>query len=210
MSWTEAFAFVSGLCVGLVYHFWKSYTAKYAGKSAEIDAVERKIDVVLDQQKKMTEATETIRTEISEKSVAKQRHEEMKRDTALEIMRVGGELQRLYNTMFYLNKASTIALAKTNVNLGQDHIKEYKDSYKEYLVTISKFWQVQGIASLVFSDVIMQKMTNVQNDMSKIAALLQQKGTESSIDAEVLARKATLQISQDELRLAIRKELDIQ
>jgi hypothetical protein len=57
---------------------------------------------------KVTEATEQIKAKISDTSLSKQKHDDMKRETALEMMRVFGTMQEaavnLYDAIFALNR----------------------------------------------------------------------------------------------------------
>ena len=108
--------------------YWRSFVGKYGEKGGELLAMKHNIELILDQQKKTTELTETIKTEISDKSLARQRHEEMKRDTALEIMQLFGTLQEaaldMHNAIYSLNRI------QFDLNASEERKKKTHDDYE--------------------------------------------------------------------------------
>lgn len=93
MSWHDAWIFIFGLCVGLLFHFWKSYWGQRGTKSGEIDAIQAKIDLVLSQQKLSTILTEGIRAEFLEKGSAKERLREMRKEVSFRLVDTLAELE---------------------------------------------------------------------------------------------------------------------
>jgi hypothetical protein len=147
MSWTEAFVFVSGLCVGLLFHYWKKYTGKVAEKSAEIDAVQRKIDLVLDQLKKTTEMTEGIRADFTDRSSAKQRLFEMRREVAFRLMNLIGTLDDVL--IGAMNEADML---KPLPQIEAKDLEKLNELHERYRGIVRRLGQLKGQVALVFDD----------------------------------------------------------
>jgi hypothetical protein len=147
MSWGDALLFVGGLCVGLIILYWRSYVGKRAEKNAEIDSVDRKIDRVLDQQEQLTKATEKIKTDLSDQSLAKQRLRDMRREVAFKLMNLLGTLEEI------LIAAATEAKQLHGLpHVEQHHLKKLNEIYDRYQRTLGQMAKVKGQVSMVFDD----------------------------------------------------------
>src|SRR5437016_4580976 len=87
LSATPAASLIGGLLGGLLGSFFS--------KRGEISAIQSKISTVVSQNERLVRSSEEIKTELSKKAWSKQRNWDLKRDTALDVMRVFGELQQL-------------------------------------------------------------------------------------------------------------------
>lgn len=187
-------------------------------KWGEITAIQTRIDTVVEQSGRIVESTETIKKELLEETWAKQRRWELKRDTALDLMRVFGEIQQLVNTIFHdlrpgesqediknIFEAQGQAAA---VDAVQRRVEEQKRLANEYLLSMRKFWQVKGTIGMVFSKEIPELMNRVQNALAHLISLLGQQNPPFT-DAEKTLRINNLAEQKDLLTKAIRDELKI-
>jgi hypothetical protein len=207
MSWSEAWIFLFGLCVGLLFHFWKSYVGKTAEKSGEIDAVERKIDLVLGQQEKLTTATETIKREISDKSLEKQRHEDMKREIAVQVTAMFGTQLGIVNHLLFLTDPVQNLKAAQNVEMVKSRIQD-QDRYQElYLGSLRRFWETKEAVSLVFSEKAAQQMSDVYTALTEVNGVVTKDGT--AREDATKAFRARLKVEKDKVIQTLRAELGI-
>jgi hypothetical protein len=128
-------------------------------------ATKHDIDLVLEQLEKATKLTENIRSEISDKSIAKQRHEDIKRDAALDVMRIEGEFEQVLNSLFFLEQGMETAREKNNLTLLRTYNADFQKEYDSCIRTITKFWQARAMLGLVFGDAVVKKMGNVQKPL---------------------------------------------
>jgi hypothetical protein len=101
---------------------WEGFFfSAYGQKRGETLATKHDIDLVLEQLEKATKLTENIRSEIiSDKSIAKQRHEDIKRDAALDVMRIEGEFEHVLNSLFFLEQGMETAREKNKNSLASE------------------------------------------------------------------------------------------
>jgi hypothetical protein len=149
MPWGDAFVFTSGLCVGLLFHYWKCYTGTFAQKSAEIDAIDKKIDQVLDQQKKTTELTEGIKADFSDKSSSRQRLREMRREVAFKMVNALTDLDAVAADA--LEEADLYA-ASGNTTMGDDYRQKHDELSERFRLNLKSLVQLWGQVGLVFDD----------------------------------------------------------
>lgn len=195
--------------------FIGGYLKSYFSKKGENLATKEDIE-------KLTRVQEEIKAELSERTWSKQRHWDLKRDTALEVMRVFGELQQLLNSLFHELKPGDDPMSTTasitNIAVAQGiaaatsaankQIEERKILLNEYLLTMRKFWQAQGIVGMVFSGDISKLMNDVQNALAHLVSLLSQRDPPFT-EAEKTSRMTNLSLKETLLTEAIRKELQI-
>src|ERR1700730_17305039 len=153
------------------------FFSAYGQKRGETLATKHDIDLVLEQLEKATKLTENIRSEIiSDKSIAKQRHEDIKRDAALDVMRIEGEFEHVLNSLFFLEQGMETAREKNNLTLLRTYNADFQKEYDSCIRTITKFWQARAMLGLVFSGAVVKRMGNVQTALSNVVNLL--KGTD--------------------------------
>lgn len=190
--------------------FIGGYLKSYFSKKGENLATKEDIE-------KLTRVQEEIKTELSERTWSKQRHWDLKRDTALEVMRVFGELQQLLNTLFQELKPgddpeiTAIGVAQgvaAAMSAAEKLVEERKKLLREYLLTMRKFWQAQGTVGMVFSADISKLMTDIQDALAHLISLLGQRDPPFT-EAEKTSRMTNLGLKKTLLTEAIRKELQI-
>jgi hypothetical protein len=209
MTTWQAVGICGSLIVSALIVSWKGFFSAYGQKRGETLATKHDIDLVLEQLEKATKLTENIRSEISDKSIAKQRHKDIQRDAALDVMRIEGEFEQVLNSLFFLEQGMETAREKNNLTLLRTYNADFQKEYDSYVRTITKFWQARAMLGLVFSDAVVKKMGNVQTALSNVVNLL--KGTdplqEEVDEAERQRRRTHLKATQIHLREALRAEL---
>lgn len=163
---------------------------------------------VLVQVKAVTRTTEETKTELSEKTWPKQRQWDMKRDAALDVMKIFGEMEQILNHIFHIRNPDTIAKSLVNAEMQKKHIQSYEDMLKQYLEAIRKFWQVRETVGLIFSESVSKQMDSVQNALALLAALL---GDDSPTGPAAKAtQRSVLRREQKLVTEALRNELGMQ
>jgi hypothetical protein len=195
---------VINILVMILTAFFRGYGTK-KGKNL---ATKEDLQNVLIQVKAVTRSTEEIKTELSELTWSKQRQWDMKRDAALDVMKIFGEMEQLLNHIFHIRNPDTIAKSLVNPEMQKKHIQSYEDALKQYLEAIRKFWQARETIGLVFSESVSRQMDAVQNALALLAALL---GDDSPTGpAAKAAQRDILRREQKLVTDALRKELGIQ
>jgi hypothetical protein len=205
MTWKDAFEVLGGFVVGLILSYWRGLVGKYGEKSGELLAIERNLDLVLNEQQKTTEITEQIKTDLADKSVAKQKHDEMKRATALDIMRVYGNLLEASAALF----GAEGDLKRLGFQLDvKPEVREkrslaYDEANKKFRSSMTVFWQLEEITRLIFSNTVVEKMKTVKDAFNEMAVEVIQdnRKLDSLFDA--------LRVKQDDLAKTLRVELEI-
>jgi hypothetical protein len=206
-TWTIA-AFLISAAINVLVLVFAAFFKAYGTKKGENLATKEDLQNVLEQVKAVTRTTEEIKTELSEKTWSKQRHWDMKRDAALDVMKIFGEMEQILNNVFHIRNPETIARSKQTVELANDHIQDYKNALDQYLAGIRKFWQARESVALVFSIEVSKHMNAVQNALAQLAALL---GDDSpSGPAVKAAQRDALRREEKLVTEALRKELGIQ
>jgi hypothetical protein len=206
-KWTIA-AFLISAAINVLVLVFAAFFKAYGTKKGENLATKEDLQDVLDQVKAVTRTTEEIKTELSEKTWSKQRHWDMKRDAALDVMKIFGEMEQILNNVFHIGNPETIARSKQSVVLANDHIQDYRNALDQYLAAIRKFWQASDTIALVFSTEVSKHMDAVQNALARLAALL---GDDSpSGPAAKAAQRDALRREEKLVTEALRKELGIQ
>jgi hypothetical protein len=137
----------------------------------------------------------------------KQRYWDLKRDTALDVMRVFGELQQILNRLFQLLQAPKLAKEEKNIKLMTDAMEDQDRALEQYLATIGKFWQAQATVVLVFPESIARQMGMVQIALSHLVELLKEKQEDAAAESEQKIRMDRFYAEKKVLTEAIKKEL---
>ena len=206
-TWTIA-AFLISAAINVLVLVFAAFLKAYGTKKGENLATKEDLQNVLEQVKAVTRTTEEIKTDLSEKAWSKQRHWDMKRDAALDVVKIFGEMEQILNNVFHIRNPETITRSKQTVELANDHIQDNKNALDQYLAAIRKFWQAKETVALVFSIEVSKHMNAVQNALAQLAALL---GDDSpSGPAAKAARRDALHREEKLVTEALRKELGIQ
>lgn len=179
----------------------------YAEKKGENLATKEDLQDVVNQVKAVTRTTEEIKTELLEATWSKQRHWDMKRDAALNVMNIFGEMEQILNNIFHIRNPETIAKASVNEIMKQEHINGYKVALEDYLAAIRKLWQARQNVALVFSEEVSKGMDEVQNALAQLAALL---GDDSPSGPKAkAAQREVLRKEQKSVTQLLRRELGV-
>jgi len=178
----------------------------FLSKRGEIAAIQSQIGTVLSQNERIVESTERIKRQLTEETWAKQRHWELKRDTAIEIMRLFGSLLEGSRNVF------EAAIKKRQADAGGDPdskakaSKQYEDSYVHFAAAMTMYWQQEEIAKLVFSAPISEKIGVLKRKFQALVAEYYQAG---GMSPRSEALYVELQAAKEELAKALRLELQI-
>jgi hypothetical protein len=107
----------------------------------------KKIDRVLDQQEKMTKATETIKTELSDKSLSKQRLRDMRREVAFKLVNMLGSIEE---TM--IGASAEAQLVAATQHMQPEPSKKMNELYERYRNLLRRMVQINGQVTLVFDE----------------------------------------------------------
>jgi hypothetical protein len=191
------------LAANIIVLVFSSFFKGYGQKKGENLATKEDLKGVVEQVKAVTRTTEEIKSEISGESWAKQRHWDIKRDTAMDIMRVYGRLQEasanLFEAASYRDMAQHLTSQEVNAKAAQKH----ETAYKQFQAAMTTFWQLEEIARLIFSTKVYEKMDIVKRAFNKLAAaLFEDNGKFDPLFEELRAK-------QEDLATTIRAELGI-
>src|ERR1700722_320823 len=167
-TWTIA-AFLISAAINVLVLVFAAFLKAYGTKKGENLATKEDLQNVLEQVKAVTRTTEEIKTDLSEKAWSKQRHWDMKRDAALDVVKIFGEMEQILNNVFHIRNPETITRSKQTVELANDHIQDNKNALDQYLAAIRKFWQAKETVALVFSIEVSKHMNAVQNALAQLA-----------------------------------------
>jgi hypothetical protein len=179
-------------------------SGSFFSKRGEIAAIQSQIDKVVAQNERLVRSSEAIKAELSDKSFSKQRHWDIKRDAALEIMRMQGTL---YETIGHLWQARDIHYRAELQNIKKDEeaaLASYNATLKVLNPIMTSFWQLEEVARLVFSASIYEKMETLKdivNELLTEIAVYGERKVDKLFDA-VIAQKSIL-------AEAIRAELEM-
>ena len=144
----------------------------FFSKRGEIAAIQSQIERVVDQNKRLVESSEAIKNDLADKSFSKQRHWDIKRDTALEIMRMQGKLSelagRMAEEMDNLSKAESnkdselMKISLTNFKLWQEMAKP----------VLTDLWQLEELARLAFSQNIYKQIAALRHSLDELMAAI--------------------------------------
>jgi hypothetical protein len=201
MSWHDAWVALFGVCVGLLFHFWKSYWGARGKKAAEIDAVQAKMDLVISQLKLTTNVSEGIRAEFLEKGSAKQRLREMRKEVSFKAVDIIAELQAIVVEALDEGEVQS-ALMKASVYGGPSARREKIMGEYEHILTA--LTQMNARVGLVFESPAPQFFEKVMIDAGAVIgatnAFQYKKETADRVHALFLEHA-------DELFVAIREQM---
>jgi hypothetical protein len=146
MTAWQALGICVSLIVGAIIISWKSFFTGYGNTIGTNLATSHDIALVLD-------------------NLRKQRHEDMKRDAALDIMRVYGTLLEASLALFSTAHGRPSALARQTF-IEVDEKKEeakWDAASAKFQAGMTQFWQQEQIARLIFPESI-QKQLEVLKD----------------------------------------------
>jgi hypothetical protein len=135
----------------------------YMGEKGKNLATKEDLQDVVDQVKVVTRTTEQIRTELSEATWSKQRHWDLKRDTALEIMRAYGTLLEISYDLF----TSTIGRPKAIVGeaylpVDPKHQAAWDAASARFQKQLTHLWELEQITSLIFPENISKQFATLK------------------------------------------------
>ena len=135
----------------------------------------------------------------------KQKHEDMKREAALDIMRAYGTLLQASLALFGVASDRNLFQHRLDVtNEMRDKSSEKHDvAYQKYQTAMTTFWQLEQIARLIFPQSICEKMAVVKDAFNEFTVETYQNNTKFTPLYDALVKK------QEELSIAIKAELQI-
>jgi hypothetical protein len=162
-TWTLILALLV-LILQIIQFVLKGYIEGYSKKKGENLATKEDLQDVVEQMKQITRTTEEIKTEMSERTWSKQRHWDLKRDIALEILRHFGTLQEAalatHNGIYQVNRLpnwqGSTDEQKTRVK------NDFEAARKKLQDAMTKLWELQQVARLVFQVIVYEKMEAVK------------------------------------------------
>jgi hypothetical protein len=168
------------------HSFVEGFFTGYGQKRGENLATQHDIAMVLDQ-------------------LRRQRHEDMKREAALDIMRVYGTLLQASFALFQVAASRAILQHQPDLNnvMRQKSSDDWESAYKQFQDGMKTFWQLEQMARLIFP-------TNICNQMKIVKDAFQELVTKTYENTGAFdpLHKA-LEAKQQELSNAIKAELQI-
>jgi hypothetical protein len=204
-TWQAVLVMVIG-ALNVVALLFNSFFKSYAEKKGENLATKEDLKDVVDQVKRVTLTTEEIKSEISQRDWSEQRSWDMKRDTAIDIMKTYGTL--LQTSIALLEAA--VREERAYETGDQDNKRrmhaEYAAAYKEYAAAMAFFWQVEEIAKLIFSTEVAADLNTVKESFNAVVVRIVDNAREAARSDSLFK---DLRKQQEALSRAIRGELDL-
>lgn len=174
-----------------------------ASKEGEITAIENKLDTVVGQNNRLVKSSEEIKSKI----LGRQRLWELKRETALDIMRAGGKLREELLKLWIISGHATRhekVVGFTTIKIMDDKDMAAWDAMVEqYRGEETVVWQLQQIAALAFPIGVCEQLERVRDTCSKIRL-------EIYTDPDsYLKRAKDLKLEQDKLAQMIKDDLGL-
>jgi hypothetical protein len=175
-----------------------------ATKEGEIVAIENKLETVVKQNNILVKSSEEIRSKIA----GRQRFWELKRETALDIMRAEGKLREELLKLFIISDHA----AREDKVVGYETIKLWSDAkdkdewnniVEQYRNDDTVFWQLQHIAALAFPSAICEQLERIRDTYSNIRVEIY------SSPKSYFKRIEDLKVEQDKLAQMIRDDLGL-
>jgi DNA-binding cell septation regulator SpoVG len=135
-----------------------------AAKEAEIAAIQGKLDIVVAQNDRLVRSSEQIKDEIS----SRQRIWELRREVAYDLIKTLGTLSHLFpdlGSAWFAFRGITSATEEKNK--AYNNVIRLQDKFKAGVETL---WQLQGVASLLFDDTVVLKITDAINGANGLFA----------------------------------------
>jgi hypothetical protein len=139
----------------------------------------------------------------------RQKYWDLRRDTALEVMEVFGELHQLLNNMFHISWTLKSCAEGTNRKLWDETLKDYEHTKDEYVVALRRFWGTQGKVELVFPKNVADHMSTVHSSMSSLVSLLKEKEVSDEVEDERKARRLKFDADKKLVLAAMKRNLKI-
>lgn len=205
MTWWQVIGLCLSLIVSAIIIAWKGFFKKYGETTGDLLSMKHNIDLILEQQKRTTEVTETIKSELSDRSLAKQRREEMKRDAALDIMRAYGSLLEASYKLFDVSLNNPIKnLPDDIIDMNaRDRDEKWKVASDKFQAHMTTLWQLEQIAKLIFSETIQKQIDSVKKSFNSLRDDVYENAT------NFLGAHGRLKAEQEKLSVAIKAELEI-
>ena len=179
----------------------------FFSKRGEIAAIQSQINTIVSQNERLVKSTEEIKSDISQRDWSKQRHWDMQREVAVEIMRLFGNMLRAASRLSEL-EVYYVAITDRKKDANKedaDKIREEYGSAREVtLAHLTTYWQLEEVSRLVFSDNVQSRMAAVKNDYQKLTASIWAHEVDNMKLGDGLK---SLLAKQDALSKAIRIEL---
>jgi regulator of replication initiation timing len=190
--------------IGAVGSFIGGIAGSFFSKRGEIAAIQSQISTVVEQNERLVRSSESIKTELSDKSFSKQRHWDNKRDAAVDILRMYGKLSEILAWLAQIRSESPIAKGQND----QKWIKEIEVRYNSMQETrlspvMTDFWQLAELSRLVFSKDIYDRMVALKNTINDLLTEIATMGKKQDRSFEQFEIKKTA------LAEAIRQELEM-
>ncbi len=125
-----------------------------ASKEGEITAIQNKLDIVVGQNERIVKSSEEIREKIS----SRQRMWELKREAAYDIVKEIGVLIHLHTLS---GTQWEVFKEYADSTKGTEAMIEVKELEAQIKSSIGKFWQLEGIASILFETDVIVAVKNI-------------------------------------------------
>ena len=174
-----------------------------ASKEGEITAIENKLDTVVGQNNRLVKSSEEIKSKI----LGRQRLWELKRETALDIMRAGGKLREELLKLWIISGHATRhekVVGFTTIKIMDDKdAAAWTAIVEQYRGEVTVVWQLQQIAALAFPIGVCEQLERVRDTYSKIRM-------EIFTDPDsYLKREEDLKLEQNKLAQMIKDNLGL-
>jgi hypothetical protein len=204
-TWQAILVMVVGV-LNVVALIFNAFFKSYAEKKGENLATKEDVKYIIAQVKQVTSTTEEIKSQFSKRDWSEQRTWEMKRDTAIDIMKTYGTLLQTSIALFEAAVRDEVAFRKRDEEEKKLTSAEYDAAYKEYSAAIAFFWQVEEIAKLIFSSDVAKAMKTVKDSFTALAVKIVDNATAAASTESLFT---DVYMNQTALSEAIRTELKL-
>ncbi len=197
---------VAPVVYGVATKAMDNYMEGYAKKKGETLATKEDLEEISRQLEKTTRVAEETKAQVTDKSVAKQKNDEMKRAAALEIMRMFGTMQQaavsFYDGMVAVNRLGNI------VDPSEETRKEAREKYiagnKQFQDGLTTLWQLEQVARVVFPTQVVHEKVGVLK-----RGFIGFRGGVTGDDRQFEPLLDAINLKQQDLADAIKAQLDI-
>jgi hypothetical protein len=156
------------LVIGVLIGYLKSYTSAYAAKKGETTAIQEKLKTLVEQGRTLTQATKEIEAKISDDVWARQRRWELKKEIALEVLRVFGDLQFSLRTFGVANASDSGPFQ--NEDQKKDYERRSGDISQTVDIGVRTIGQLSTISQLVFGEDVRNAILKAHAALVNLAA----------------------------------------
>jgi hypothetical protein len=152
--------------------FFGGYLHAYMSKKGEFRAETENLPKAVEHTEKTTEAVEAVRAKFGDKSHAKQRRDDKRLDTSMEIMQLFGTMKQVALDYF----VGIVAMNRLQFMvdppevLRNSAIEQSESAMQRSQALLVQLWQLEETTKLIFSEEVHKKLGAVAHAFNQIRA----------------------------------------